>query len=62
MGIIELLFLIGLLVLMLLVVGGFIMHIRYFPSRPLLATFGFVAVFSLILTVFSMMFMLISMD
>ncbi len=47
----------GFLIVTLLVLGGFIMHVHYIPSRPLLATFGFVAVSALILTIFGMVFM-----
>jgi hypothetical protein len=54
----------GLLVLALLVFGGFIMHVHYISSRPLIGTFGFVAVSAMILAVSGMliMFLLSVMD
>ncbi len=47
----------GFLVLTLLVFSGFIMHVHYISSRPLLATFGFVAVSTLILAFSGMLIM-----
>ena len=60
MSVIEMIPPLDLRVLVLLVFGGFIMHVHFISSRPWVATFSFVAVSALILAVFGAVIMVIS--